>query len=503
MLDLLVVGAGPHALSLLCRLVDDEPDLLTERERVHIMAKAGSRSRSHAAVRKHLKKRFDGATKLSGVSVVDINGSWMTQWERDFAALAIPHTRSHADLHPCPFDFQSLRVWAEMQRREDEMWPMQYIDRDSSRAQGYAGPFVLPGTRLFNDFCRSLAERYNLQPLVRRGCIADVRIVPSASGPCTFIAVLADGTELAARRVVCAMGPGPMFLGMRATLPWWAEDLAAELRKSDEENGTHDSAHRMLHSSQIVPWLLGADMEASQPPEEGRSRPSAGCGLQPAKRPPSSKREPRSGVAEEPTMAAEEGMAASVVKHEVVGGVADNAAAADATRDSTARVADAAMREAATAAFKRAIAAGASSEVTKAPQPHRSPLTLTVHLSPSPLTAQRPPPTAHRSPLTLPLTARRSPSLSQVAKATARTEGQAAWKAACKESSKETRRAAKHAANEAKAAGRSQSLPLERTSLVAKENEVAAGVGQLRKRRVLVIGGGAPRSIDTPPVLYH
>ena len=29
-LDLCVIGAGPHALSLLTRLVDDEPDLLTE-----------------------------------------------------------------------------------------------------------------------------------------------------------------------------------------------------------------------------------------------------------------------------------------------------------------------------------------------------------------------------------------------------------------------------------------------------------------------------------------
>ena len=39
-LDLLVIGAGPHSLSLLSRLIDDEPDLLTESERAKIMKKS-------------------------------------------------------------------------------------------------------------------------------------------------------------------------------------------------------------------------------------------------------------------------------------------------------------------------------------------------------------------------------------------------------------------------------------------------------------------------------
>ena len=39
-LDLLVIGAGPHALSLLTRLIDDDPDLMTESQRSHRMSKA-------------------------------------------------------------------------------------------------------------------------------------------------------------------------------------------------------------------------------------------------------------------------------------------------------------------------------------------------------------------------------------------------------------------------------------------------------------------------------
>ena len=49
-LDLLVIGAGPHALSLLTRLIDDDPDLLTEKERMHVVKKAGSRGKTHKAV---------------------------------------------------------------------------------------------------------------------------------------------------------------------------------------------------------------------------------------------------------------------------------------------------------------------------------------------------------------------------------------------------------------------------------------------------------------------
>ena len=52
---------------------------------------------------------------------------------------------------------------------------------------------------------------------------------PASSAPCTFELLLADGSRIATKRVVCAMGPGPAFKGMRATLPWWADDLAASL----------------------------------------------------------------------------------------------------------------------------------------------------------------------------------------------------------------------------------------------------------------------------------
>ena len=73
-LDLLVIGAGPHALSMLTRMIADEPDLLAERERVWLMHKAGTRARSHAAVKKQLKKHYKAEEALPRTLVVDTHG---------------------------------------------------------------------------------------------------------------------------------------------------------------------------------------------------------------------------------------------------------------------------------------------------------------------------------------------------------------------------------------------------------------------------------------------
>eukprot|EP00940_MAST-03C_sp_MAST-3C-sp2_P000349 g349.t1 len=275
-LDLLVIGSGPHALSLLTRLVDDEPDLLTEMQRGKITEDGAKRARTNKQVSAHLKKRFDAVDSLPRTLVVDANGSWMAQWKANFEALDIRYLRSHFHMHPCPFDFQSLSVWAKDQRREDELKQMKHVDREACRKSGYYGPFVVPSTRLFLDFCASLVDRYNLEPLVRRGFVRDVRIVESESAgtPRTFEVRLADGSMLLARRVVCALGPGPAFQGMLATLPWWADDLARSLEKTTQsertaverkeeekeeesvsERGRFKATDRMQHSATLTTWL--------------------------------------------------------------------------------------------------------------------------------------------------------------------------------------------------------------------------------------------------------
>ncbi|CAD7969392.1 unnamed protein product [Amoebophrya sp. A25] len=298
-LELLVIGAGPHALSLLTRLIDDDPDLLTEMERSYMMRRA-RRYRPRTEVRAHLKKRFSlrseseketGRETSTGtasttreltsdnVTVIDSHGRWMAQWDSDFEAFGIDYLRSHEHLHPDPFDFQALSVFAEMQKRTSELKQMKAVDRDQCRKAGYFGPFVTPSMRLFADYCQNLVERYDLNSVVQKGTVEDVRIIrdygmaasPSGSEqqeeqPAStsqrplFEVILADGRRFLSRRVVCAMGPGPAFQGMRATLPWWAEELGEALAEAafeeEEENEKKEDAcdaKQELASSEAAP----------------------------------------------------------------------------------------------------------------------------------------------------------------------------------------------------------------------------------------------------------
>lgn len=90
-------------------------------------------------------------------------------------------------------------------------------------------------------------RRYGLSPLVLKGEVTSVTVLPPSESH-RFQVTIAEGRRFRAQRVVCAMGPGPAFKGMRATLPWWADDLRAELAHA----GRIDM---MLHSQQLVPWL--------------------------------------------------------------------------------------------------------------------------------------------------------------------------------------------------------------------------------------------------------
>ncbi|KAL1498845.1 hypothetical protein AB1Y20_013371 [Prymnesium parvum] len=246
--DLVVVGAGPHALSLLGRLVEDSPDLLTERRRASVAARAGSRGPPPAALRRGFASAASASAALRRVLVIDAHGAWLAQWSRDFAALRIRYTRSHADLHPCACAFASLRSWAQLKRRTAELLPLH-----APREHGFGGPFTAPSTRLFEDFCAALVARYGLAPLLRAALVTQIHCrpaAPSAGGPSGFELRLADGSAVGARRVVLAIGPGPAFEGMRKTLPWWAETLQAELHEAGV-------ASRLRHSQQLVEWLSG------------------------------------------------------------------------------------------------------------------------------------------------------------------------------------------------------------------------------------------------------
>lgn len=99
---MLVIGAGPHSLSLCCRLLEQFPDSLTDAQHSRVLENV-QRRKPHGS-RKDLGSS-PSATRsrlFQSLRVVDRYGCWMEQWRRQFDGLDIAHLRSPVFLHPDP-----------------------------------------------------------------------------------------------------------------------------------------------------------------------------------------------------------------------------------------------------------------------------------------------------------------------------------------------------------------------------------------------------------------
>ena len=158
-IDLAIVGAGPHALTLV----------------THLLQK-----------KKSMRGRF---------LVFDPSGTWMNRWHHQFAAFEIPHLRSPAVHQPDP-NPHALRTFA------------------APRSTELVAPYDLPGTQLFLDFCQETVRRWQLEDCVYPAQV--IRVEPCEDrGRARFCLHLANGQTIIARRVVIANG------GAVPNLPEW------------------------------------------------------------------------------------------------------------------------------------------------------------------------------------------------------------------------------------------------------------------------------------------
>ena len=177
-IDLAIIGAGPHALTLV----------------THLLQK-----------KKSMRGRF---------LVFDASGTWMSKWNRQFAALEIPHLRSPAVHQPDP-DPHALRTFA------------------APRSNELFAPYDLPGTQLFRDFCQEMIRRWQLADCVYPDQV--IRVEPcSDRGRARFCLHLANGQSMIARRVVIANG------GAVPNLPEWVGQISTSYPED-----------RLLHSQQV------------------------------------------------------------------------------------------------------------------------------------------------------------------------------------------------------------------------------------------------------------
>ena len=165
--DIAVIGAGPQALTLV----------------THLLQK-----------KKKMRDRLS-AGLCPGFQVFDPSGTWLANWHRQFAAQEIPHLRSPAVHHP---DCNPHTLLSFAERRQDELHP----------------PYNRPGTKLFQEFCETVIDRWQLRDRVTKAQV--VGLTPQKG---RFCLTLADGQKESARRVVLATGSAI------AKMPNWTKQL--------------------------------------------------------------------------------------------------------------------------------------------------------------------------------------------------------------------------------------------------------------------------------------
>jgi cation diffusion facilitator CzcD-associated flavoprotein CzcO len=158
-IDTAIVGGGTHALTLMLHLLQKRKDMRDQ------------------------------------VLVFDPSGTWLNQWQHQFAAQEIPHLRSPAVHHPDPDPF-ALRRFAES--RPNELYP----------------PYDLPGTQLFQDFCQDAIHKFNVADRVVKAKVS--RLEPK---PKCFHLWLDDGSKWVAKRVVLATNNSVV------QMPDWASQI--------------------------------------------------------------------------------------------------------------------------------------------------------------------------------------------------------------------------------------------------------------------------------------
>ncbi|MEM6751811.1 MAG: FAD/NAD(P)-binding protein [Cyanobacteria bacterium P01_C01_bin.38] len=196
-IDLAIIGAGPHALTLVTHL-------LQKRQKIR-----------------------------SKIAVFDPSGKWMSQWEHQFAVLEIPHLRSPAVHHPDPNPF-GLRKFAE------------------SRSNEFFSPYDLPGTRLFHDFCQDVIRRWDLENIVIGEKITRIQPLNNPLGS-SFRLWLDSGKSILARRVVLATGSSQL------QIPDWISQINQNY-PSDKLCHSHSVDLRKLYLAGEKVLIIGGGL---------------------------------------------------------------------------------------------------------------------------------------------------------------------------------------------------------------------------------------------------
>ncbi|XP_053176713.1 uncharacterized protein zgc:113276 [Scomber japonicus] len=221
-LDVLIIGGGPHALTLTSLLCNpdpnsnsgqdsppspfclDPPKLQSIPEKSNNKRHSGKRKRrvtTGLLLQEQLAKSTISERVICpplSVRVVDSYGEWTALWESQFTALNIPHLRSHTLVHTDPLNKKALQEFVLKHDRSVELHSLPdqiyILDENAFFNDMRLGKkekkrlnitstlkkslsFSLPGTKLSVDFFKDQVERYNLDKVLMKGTVAHIRPV--------------------------------------------------------------------------------------------------------------------------------------------------------------------------------------------------------------------------------------------------------------------------------------------------------------------------------------
>uniref|UniRef100_A0A8C2JZL7 Zgc:113276 n=1 Tax=Cyprinus carpio TaxID=7962 RepID=A0A8C2JZL7_CYPCA len=251
MLDVLIIGGGPHALTLAILLSNPEKPLCHSNADI-LQGIQLSKTKAKSVRYKNKKRQpiSESSTKCLPCpplhfKVVDSYGKWTSLWESQFTALNIPHLRSHTLVHTDPFNKKALQDFVLEQNREDELNCLPekiYIQDENaffndnrlgkkdkkllSTTNGLQKNlyFSLPGTQLSIDFFQEQVHKYDLDSVLISATVD--RIIPvlteDESKVKFFKVTLHTGENIEAKAVIMATGPSRAQM---ANIPCWVQAI--------------------------------------------------------------------------------------------------------------------------------------------------------------------------------------------------------------------------------------------------------------------------------------